>query len=53
MICYLVGFPKLYWSGKEGEHNIMVMELLGKNLEEQMKIVGKKFTMKTILLIAD
>ena len=48
-----VGFPKMYWFGKEGDYNILVMELLGKNLEEEMKVCGKKFSLKTILIIAD
>ena len=50
----LVGFPKLYWYGREGDFNLMVIELLGENLEDLMKTVGgKRFTTFTVLNIVD
>lgn len=33
----IAGFPKLYWYGREGDYNLMVIELLGKNMEEVMR----------------
>lgn len=33
----IVGFPKLHWYGREGDYNLMVIELLGKNLDEVIK----------------
>ncbi len=51
---FLVGFPKLYWYGREGDYNMMVIELLGDNLEDLMKsVAGKKFSVLTVLNIAD
>jgi len=49
----LVGIPLVYWYGSEGEYNVMVMDLLGPNLEELFVCAKRKFTLKTILLIAD
>ena len=50
----LVGFPKLYWYGREGDFNLMVIELLGENLEDLMKsISGKRFTQLTVINVAD
>ena len=28
-LIYLVGIPKLYWFGTEGDYNIMAMDFLG------------------------
>jgi hypothetical protein len=49
-----VGFPKLYWYGREGDFNLMVIELLGENLEDIMNsMAGKKFTLPTVINIAE
>lgn len=48
-----VGLPRLYWSGSEGEYNIMVQELLGPSLEDLFNSCRQKFTLKTTLLLAD
>ena len=50
---HLVGIPKLYWSGTEGDYNMMVMELLGPNLEELFDTLGRKLSLKTTLMLAD
>ena len=37
-----------------GEYNIMILEYLNKNLDELMlKTTDKKFSLKTVLMIAD
>ena len=48
-----IGFPKYYASGIEGDNNILVMEKLDKNIEELFNNCKRKFTLKTILQIAD
>ena len=47
-----IGIPKIYWAGIAGEFNVMVMELLGTNLEELFQSNGKKFSLKTVLMIS-
>ena len=45
------GIPTMHWFGIAGEYNAMVMELLGKNLEDLFNYCTKNFTLKTILMI--
>ena len=47
-----VGIPKFFWAGVSGEYNVMVFELLGNNLEELFQNCEKKFSLKTVLMIA-
>ena len=47
------GIPKLLWYGTEGDYNIMVMELLGANLEELREEVGNTLSLQTGLLLVD
>jgi serine/threonine protein kinase len=49
----LVGIPKVKWFGREGDFNVMVMELLGPSLEDLFEFCGRQFDMKTILMLAD
>lgn len=44
----------MYHFAPLGEYNIMVIELLGQNLEElMMSIPSKKLSLKSVLMIAD
>lgn len=47
------GIPEVYWYGVEGSLNVLVMELLGKSLEDYIKVYKDGFSLKTVLMIAD
>mmetsp|Transcript_14237 Transcript_14237/g.33893 ORF Transcript_14237/g.33893 Transcript_14237/m.33893 type:complete len:429 (+) Transcript_14237:142-1428(+) len=47
------GIANVYYSGKEGSYNVMVMDLLGPSLEDLFNICRRRFTLKTLILLAE
>jgi hypothetical protein len=47
------GVPWIMWSGRQGDFNVMVIDLLGPSLEDLFKMCNRHFTLKTVLLLAD
>ncbi|KAG2287190.1 hypothetical protein Bca52824_046794 [Brassica carinata] len=47
------GVPHLKWFGVEGDYSCMVIDLLGPSLEDLFNYCTRKFTLKSVLMLAD
>ncbi|KAL5594093.1 hypothetical protein BROUX41_001141 [Berkeleyomyces rouxiae] len=46
------GIPNVYYFGQEGLHNILVIDLLGPSLEDLFDHCGRRFSIKTTVMVA-
>jgi serine/threonine protein kinase len=48
-----VGFANVKWFGAEGDYRILVLDLLGPSLDDLFSYCSKRFSLKTVLMLAD
>jgi serine/threonine protein kinase len=46
------GIPKIHWSGIQDDYNVLIIEMLGPNLENLFSLCGHHFILKTVLTLA-
>lgn len=49
----LVGLPNVRYFNTEGDYNVMIMDMLGPSLEDLFNFCNRKFSLKTVLMLAD
>ena len=47
----IIGIPSVRWYGIEGDYNVMVLDLLGKSLEDLFEACGHQFDLKTCCMV--
>ena len=43
--------PTIYWFGVEGDYTVLIMAIMGPNLEQLLEFCEDKFSLKTVLSI--
>ena len=50
---YLGGIASIRWCGVDEGDNVLILDLLGPSLEDLFVYCGRKFSLKTVLMLAD
>lgn len=53
LCAHIDGIADVHWYGQEGDYKCMVMEMLGKSLEDLFQSCARKFSLKTVCMLAD
>ena len=48
-----LGIPNMHWYGVEGDFNVLVIDLMGSSLEDLFNQCSRRFSLKTVLMLAD
>ena len=48
-----VGIPTIFWCGTQGNYNILIIDLLGLSLEDLFNYCGRKFSLKTSIMVVE
>ncbi|KAI8982207.1 kinase-like domain-containing protein [Mycotypha africana] len=52
MLAGIPGIPNTYYFGQEDAYNILIIDLLGPSLEDLFDLCGRKFSVKTVAMLA-
>lgn len=47
------GIANMKWCGLDGDDNALIIDLLGPSLEDLYVYCGRKFSLKTVIMLAD
>lgn len=49
----VVGYPRVHWFGQEEQYTLLVMDAMGPSLEHLFLRCGRRFSLKTVLMLTE